>query len=149
MELFSNPGVAVPLGAFVVAIIAIVSGAVSQAHSRRLKAEQRMALLARGVPIAEIEGLLETDRTEDPLPSSPTRRMGSSRKAAMVLISVGIGLMLFGIVLTAIERDREVLTVAASGLIPLAIGIGFFVDYKLQREELERYGAALDAEKRR
>jgi hypothetical protein len=67
----------------------------------------------------------------------------------MVLISVGIGLILFGIVLTAIERDREVFTVAAAGLIPLAIGVGFFVDYKLQREELERYGAALEAEKKR
>jgi hypothetical protein len=149
MGIFYNPAVIVPLGAFMVAIVGIISGTVSQAHSRRLKAEQRMALLSRGVPIAEIEGLLETDRTDDPLPSSPSRRMAGSRKAAMVLISVGVGLMLFGIVLTVIERDREVFTVAAAGLIPLAIGIGFFVDYKLQREELERYGSALEADKRK
>jgi hypothetical protein len=143
-----NPAVAVPLGAFLVAIVAIISGTVSKAHSSRLRAEQRMALLARGVPISEIEGLLQTERIEDPLPSSPARRMGASRKAAMVLISVGFGLIAFGIVLTAIEHDREVFTVAAAGLIPLAIGIGFFVDYSMQRKDMERFGLAAEDERK-
>ncbi len=131
----------VPLGAFAVAIVAIVAGAFSSAHSRRIKSEQRMALLARGVPPLEIEKMLDGDRNDDPrVPSSPTRRMGTSRRTAMVLISVGLGVMLFGLALTVIVRDREVLTVAAAGLIPLAIGLGFLTDYTLQRREMELLG---------
>ena len=144
-----NPATLVPLGAFLVAIVAIVSGMVGQAHSRRLKAEQRMAMLARGVPPAEIERILDAgNEPEEARPvSSPTRRMGNSRRAAMVLISTGVGLILFGIVLTAIERDREVFTVAAAGLIPLAIGIGFLADYNMQKQELIRFGSMHDDEK--
>jgi hypothetical protein len=35
-----------------------------------------------------------------------------------------------------------VLVVAAAGLIPLAIGIGFVVDYLLQKRELAHFGLA-------
>ena len=42
----------VPLGAFLVAIVAIAGGIWGQAHARRVKAEQRMAMLARGIPLA-------------------------------------------------------------------------------------------------
>ena len=37
-----------------------------------------------------------------------------------------------------------VLAGAAVGLIPLAIGIGFFVDYNLQKRELSRFGMEID-----
>ena len=131
----------VPLGAFAVAIAAIVAGAFRQAHSQRLKAEQRMALLARGVPPAEIEVLLEGERDQDPRPSSnPARRLANARRTALVLISVGLGIAFFGVALTVIERDRDVLTVAAAGLVPLAIGVGFLVDYNLQRRDLALVG---------
>jgi hypothetical protein len=47
-----------------------------------------MALLDRCVNPAEIEGLLTAAHDmEDRVPGNPTRRMGSSRRAAMVLIS--------------------------------------------------------------
>ena len=42
--------------------------------------------------------------------------------------------------------DREILIVSAAGLIPLAIGIGFFVDYGLQRRELARFGLEVAAD---
>jgi hypothetical protein len=38
------------------------------------------------------------------------------------------------------------LTGAAVGIIPLAIGIGFFVDYNLQKRELSRFGVEVGAE---
>ena len=139
-----NPAVMVPLGAFSVAIVAIVSGAVSSAHSRRIKAEERMAMIARGVPLAEIESYMSggTEVVEK-LPTGPTVRMGNSRRAGMTLLSVGIGLGLFGAALAFIVRDRDVMVVAASGLIPLAIGVGFLIDYSLQRRDVERYQAEL------
>jgi len=149
MENFSwNPAVIVPLGAFLVAIVGIVSGAVSNAHSRRLKAEQRMALLARGVPVPEIERILDGDHeVTDKVPSSPSRRIGNSRRTAMVLIFTGLGIVFFGFALAAIQRERDVLSVSACGLVPLLIGVGFLVDYKLQRNELERFSVALESEK--
>jgi hypothetical protein len=136
-----NPAVAVPLGAFLVAIVGIISGSVSQAHSRRMKAEERMALIARGIPLAEIEKLMGADHNNDErLPRSPVGRMRGSRTTALILIGVGVGLSLFGAMLTMIERDHEVLVVAAVGVIPLVLGIAFFVDYRLQKAEVDRFG---------
>ena len=132
----------VPLGAFLVGIVAIVAGAANQAHSRRLKAEQRMAMLARGVSLAEIESILDAGReAEEKLPTSPTRRMANSRRTAMVLISTGLGIALFGIALSVIVQTREVLAVAAVGLIPFVIGLGFLADYSMQRRDINHLGS--------
>ena len=134
----------IPLGAFCVAIVAIIAGAVSQAHSRRIKADQRMALIARGVPLNEIEGFLNAGQShEERTPSSPAGRLANSRRTATVLISVGIGVILLGAALTFILRERDVLSVCAAGLVPFSIGLGFLVDYSLQQKELERFGDRL------
>lgn len=145
MEIFRSPLI-VPLGAFVVAIVAIVSGIWSQAHARRVKAEQRMVMLARGMSIDEIERLLGSSEEEVRPPKDPVRSLGNARRAGIVLVSSGIGLMLFFIALTIIVHTREVLAGAAVGFIPLAIGIGFFIDYNLQKRELSRFGMEVDAE---
>ncbi len=131
----------IPLGAFCVAIVAIIAGAVSQAHSRRTKADQRMALIARGVPLNEIESFLNAGslHTDEPV-RTPMSRLANSRRAALVLISVGVGVVLLGAALTLILRERDVLSVCAAGLVPLAIGVGFLVDYAMQQKELERFG---------
>jgi len=42
--------------------------------------------------------------------------------------------------------ERDVLAGAAVGIIPLAIGIGFFIDYNLQKRELSRFGLEVGAE---
>jgi hypothetical protein len=49
-------------------------------------------------------------------------------------------LVFFGLLLAWIVQEHDVLVVAAAGLIPLAIGIGFIVDYQLQKRELSRFG---------
>ncbi len=141
MESFlNNPGAVVPVAAFLVAIVAIISGAVNQAHSRRVKADERMALLARGVPLAEIESFMNGRRQQEERPaSSPAGRMANSRRTALVLISIGVGVVLLGAALAAIERERDVLAVCAAGLIPLAIGVGFLVDYQMQRKEVSQF----------
>jgi hypothetical protein len=43
-------------------------------------------------------------------------------------------------------NERDVLAGAAVGIIPFAIGIGFFVDYNLQKRELSRFGLEVGAE---
>ncbi len=136
----------IPLGAFVVAIVAVVAGIWSQAHAVRVKAEQRMAMLARGMSITDIEQLLGSGQDEKKAPKDPLRSLGNARRAGIVLVSTGAGLMLFFFALTAIIGEHEILSGAAVGLIPLAIGIGFFIDYHLQKRELSRFGLEVDAE---
>jgi hypothetical protein len=136
----------VPVAGCLVGIVAIVSGIWLDGHKRRMKSEERIAMIARGVPLADIEKMLGTGDEEKPPAKDPLRSLSNARRAGIVLVSVGAGLILFGLVLTAILQVREVLAVAAAGLIPLAIGVGFFVDYHLQKRELSRFGLEVGAE---
>jgi hypothetical protein len=145
MESLNSPFI-IPVVAMMIPIVAIVGGIWSQAHARRVKADQRMAMLARGMSIEEIERVIEASREEERTctPKDPLRSLGNARRAGIVLVSVGVGLIIFGCFLTWIVGVREVYSVAAAGLIPLAIGIGFFIDYNLQKRELSRFGMELD-----
>ncbi len=137
----------VPLGAFAVAIAAIVSGAWRSAQARQIKGQERMAMLARGMPVSEIEKLLGSKGEEEQRsPKDPLRSLANARRAALVLISSGLGIVVFGVLLAVIVRTREVLTVAALGLVPIAIGIGFWIDYRLQQREMSRFGLELGAD---
>jgi len=144
MDFMMSPFI-VPVAGCAVGAIAIVSGIWFEAQQRRNKAEQRMAMIARGIPIAEIEKLLgsgdEEKRVRDPL-----RSLGNARRTGVVLVSVGLGLALFFITLSIIVSERDVLAGAAVGIIPLVIGIGFFIDYNLQKRELSRFGLEIGAE---
>jgi Flp pilus assembly protein TadB len=130
----------VPLGAFAVAIAAIVAGAFNQQQRERLKADQRMAMVARGMNPDDIDKLLTKASTDGRLVKDPLQSLARTRRAAIVLISTGAGLMLFSAVLTWILKVHEVLSAGAAGLIPLAIGVGFLVDYNLQKRDLARFG---------
>ena len=143
MEILHS-GLVIPLGAFVVAIVAIVSGIWSDANNKRIRADQRMAMLARGMSVDDIEKVLGRAREEERPPKDPLRSLSNARRAGIVLVSSGIGLMLFFIALEVIIGQREILSGAAVGLIPLAIGIGFFIDYNLQKRELSRFGMEID-----
>jgi hypothetical protein len=128
-----------------VAIVAIVAGIWLEGHKRRIKSEERMAMLARGVPIIEIEKMLDAGDEKPPV-KDPLRSLGNARRTGIVLVSVGIGLTLFFVTLSYIVQERDVLAGAAVGIIPLAIGIGFFIDYHLQKRELSRFGLEVGAE---
>jgi hypothetical protein len=136
-SMLMNPAVMIPLGAFAVAIVAIVSGAFSQAHSRRLKAEQRMALLARGVPPLEIEAILGSVREDEEQRSVATyaEKLANTRTTALILMSSGIGIASFFFLLAFILGAKPILCGAAAGAIPFAIGVGFQTDYNLRKQE--------------
>ena len=131
---------AVPLGAFAVGIVAIVAGAVNQMNREKLKADQRMAMVARGMNSDDIDKLLTKASTDGRVVKDPLQSLGRTRRAAIALISTGVGLMLFSVVLTWILSVHEVLSAGAAGLIPLAIGVGFLMDYNLQKRDLARFG---------
>jgi hypothetical protein len=127
----------VPLGAFVVGIVAIVAGVAGGGYKQRLKTEQRLAMLARGMSAGDIERVLSA---EGKSAKDPLQGLASTRRTAIVLISTGIGVMLSFLVLAWIVNDHEVLSGGAFGLIPLSIGVGFFIDYMMQKRELAHFG---------
>jgi hypothetical protein len=131
---------AVPIGAFAVAIVAIISGVVGEGNRQRLTAEQRMAMVARGMPADDIDKLLTKAIVDSRPVKDPMQSLANARRTAIVLISSGIGLALFFILLSFIVSERDVLAGAAVGLMPLAVGIGFVIDYHLQKRDLSRFG---------
>ena len=87
---------------------------------RRLKTDERLAAIARGVDVP-FEQVL-----------SPAAR---SRKAALLLICGALGyIAAFGAV-AGIEHDADTWSAAAFGLIPLAVGVGYLIDFTLTRRE--------------
>jgi len=136
----------VPLGAFAVAIAWVIAQAFTASQARRLKADQRMAMVARGLPAAEIEQMLGPLVDDGKSVKDPLRSLGNARRAGIILVSVGVGLVLFFLALMVILQERDVLTGAAVGIIPLAIGVGFFIDYYLQKRELSRFGLEVGAD---
>ena len=83
---------------------------------RRLKSEERLAAIERGVAIPMEPELNQAAR---------------SRRSGILLVSGAIGFILtFGLI-AFIQADRDIWTVAAFGIIPLAVGVGYFVDWKL------------------
>jgi hypothetical protein len=48
--------------------------------------------------------------------------------------------------LSVILQLRVVLSASAAGVIPIAIGLGFLMDYRMQARELARFGLEVDAD---
>jgi hypothetical protein len=130
----------IPLGAFAVAIVAIVAGIMGEAHRQRLKADQRLAMVARGMSAEDIDKLLGKTNEDGKRVRDPIQSLVNTRRTAIILISSGVGLMLFFFCLMIVVSEHDVLAGACVGLIPLAIGVGFLIDYKLQKRDLSRFG---------
>lgn len=87
---------------------------------RKLRTEERLAAIARGVPVP-----MEPD-----LPHA-----ARSRRAGILLVAAGLGYSLTFALIARVEPDAMV--AAAFGLIPLMLGIGFFIDAALVRRDLK------------
>ena len=92
---------------------------------RKLRSEERLAAIARGVSIPLEPELSQAAR---------------SRRAGILLIAGAVGYILtFGLI-GQIQADRDFWTAAAFGIIPLAVGIGYFLDFTLIRRDLRASG---------
>lgn len=85
---------------------------------RRLRTEERLAAIAKGVAVP----------FADELP--PHAR---SRRTGILLIAGALGYTLTFLALVRFEP--EAMEAAVFGIVPLAIGIGYFIDYALVRRE--------------
>jgi len=81
---------------------------------RKLRTEERLAAIHRGATVP-----MEPDLSEG----------ARSRRLGILLVAAAIGYMTTFILIARIEPDAWV--AAAFGAIPLALGIGFFVDSAL------------------
>lgn len=139
----------VPVAAITCWAIMVIARMIGSVQKHRIQSEERMTMLQRGMSAEQIATVLkpsDKDDTEAAKTKDPLRSLSNARRTGIVLVSIGVGIVLFGLLLATIERDREVLAVSACGLIPLAIGIGFFVDYNLQKRELARFGLEVAAD---
>src|SRR5208283_2049934 len=89
---------------------------------RKLRTEERLAALARGAEI----------------PMEPElSRYARSRRAAILLVCGGVGFITMFAVIARVTSEPETLVAAASGILPLAVGIGYFLDAALIRRDLK------------
>ena len=125
----------IPVAGCLMVLGIVLAGVWSSNRSREMQAQERLAAIARGVPLpptleelAIIHGKPSVDGT---------RRRGNVRRAGIVLLGCAAGLILFFVALATVLQVRNVLCGAAVGLIPLGIGVGLLIDARIQTRELE------------
>lgn len=128
MHLWANSPFIVPVAAFAMVLGIIIVANIARYHTRKLKSEERMAAIARGIPFPP------ESQTTDQLSAAEahSRQARGLRTGGIVLVAIGVGLGLFSVCLTWIIHEHDALVVGAAGLIPLAIGVGLLIDYALR-----------------
>jgi uncharacterized protein DUF6249 len=97
-----------------------IAGMYTYYRVRKLRSEERMAALARGVAI----------------PVEPELNQGArSRRAGILLVAGAIGFMVTFGVIARVTGEQDTWVVASFAFIPLAVGVGYFVDWALLRRE--------------
>jgi hypothetical protein len=87
---------------------------------RKLRSDERMAAIARGADVPMPPELSEAAR---------------SRRSGILLVAGALGYIATFVLIGRAEPDA---TIAATfGIIPLAVGIGFFVDHALIRRDVK------------
>ena len=87
---------------------------------RRLRTDERIAAMARGVAVPMEPELSQVAR---------------SRRSGILLTAAAIGYMItFAIIARMVDHDAWIAT--SFGVIPLALGVGFFLDAYLVRRDL-------------
>lgn len=97
-----------------------IAGLYTYYRVRKLRTEERLAAIARGVEIPMQPELPQAAR---------------SRRSGILLVTGALGYMLAFALISFVERDPEVWAAAAFGIIPLAVGIGYFLDSTLIRHD--------------
>ena len=85
---------------------------------RKLRTEERLAAIQRGVDVPMVPELSETAR---------------SRRAGILFIAGAVGYMLAFTMIARVEHDA--LMAAAFGAIPFTLGLGFLLDSALIRRD--------------
>jgi len=109
------------MGGELIGLVGVPLGALYTYYRvRKLRSEERLAAIARGVEIPVEPELSQAAR---------------SRRSGILLVSGALGyIATFGLI-AGIQADRDIWTAAAFGIIPLALGIGYFLDWSMIRTD--------------
>ena len=116
-SIFMSPFVVAVAGCLMILGLGIF-GIYSEIDQRRVRSQERMTLLARGMSIDDIERLQRQVQNEDV--SDPVRTMNNIRRTAMILFGGGGGIVLFGLLFAAILQMRVCSSSLPPALSPLA-----------------------------
>lgn len=125
----------IPIAACAMVLGIVVAGIWSSIRTREMQSQERLAAIAKGLPIPPTPEELALIHGRPPADAS--RRRGNVRRWGIVLIGAAVGLSLFFIMLASVLNERDVLCGAAVGLIPLGIGVGLLIDARIQTREIE------------
>jgi len=115
------------MGGEVIGLVAVVLGMgvpfgvlYTYYRVRKLRSEERLAALARGAEIP-----MEPELTQ----------VARSRRAGLLFVCGALGYIItFGLI-AQIQADRDIWSAAVFGIIPLAIGIGYLLDWSMIRRD--------------
>lgn len=123
----------IPIAIFAMVLGIVVAALAADYHKRRLQTEERMAAIARGIP-------LPPEPVPDPGAAlmNQRRRVRGLRTAGIVLVAGSLGAAIFAFLLVWILQEHDALVVAACAVVPFAIGLGLLVDYWLQIRDVQQ-----------
>jgi hypothetical protein len=125
----------VPVAGCAMVLGIVVAGFWSGVRTREIQSQERLAAIAKGMPIPPTPEELAIIHGKPSVDS--IRRRGNVRRWGIVLVAGAVGLFLFFAVLTAVLQERNVLSGMAVGFIPLGIGVGLLIDARMQTREIE------------
>jgi|GEM_PF-417314 len=138
-EAFNSPFI-VPVAGCIMILGIVVSGIWSGIRNREIQSTERLAAIAKGVPVPPTTEELAIIHGKPSVDDK--RRRGNIRRWGIVLLGAAVGLVAFFIALATVLHERDVLCGAAAGLIPLGIGIALLIDARIQTREMEEATAS-------
>ena len=117
------------MGGDLIGLVAVVltcgiplAGMYTYYRVRKLRSEEKLAAIARGAEIS-----MEPELSQ----------FGRSRRAGILLVSAGLGLFLTFSMIARVVHEPETMVAASFGILPLVIGLGYFLDAALIRHDLK------------
>lgn len=117
------------MGGELIGLVAVVltcgiplAGLYTYYRVRKLRTEERMAAIARGAEIP-----LEPELSQ----------FARSRRAGILLVSAGLGFFLMFAVIARFAQEPETMVAASFGILPLVVGLGYFVDATLIHRDMK------------
>jgi uncharacterized membrane protein len=86
---------------------------------RRLQAQERLKAIEKGIELA----------------FDPDASAAASRRSGIVFTAAGVGIALADVIVAWVARDSEALVGLALAVVPIAVGFGLLLDYRLQRAQ--------------
>jgi len=117
------------MGGELIGLVAVVltcgiplAGLYTYYRVRKLRTEERMAAIARGASV----------------PMEPElSQFARSRRSGILLVSAGLGFFLMFASIARFSNEPETMVAASFGILPLVVGLGYFVDATLIHHDMK------------